>query len=155
VSLREKGTSQHSSRAEHLAPRLSRLTVETNRVNLRGNITVKNCHLIAMPTKTTTGFEHLKLRIGQSSWRSRALKDTRFTDRRSVLERREHCAAKAFVKGRRWFANQLLEFQLFPNRRFACKALLQNSRRLIEESHHVILKSKNTLAFSRGRRLAN
>lgn len=108
-----------------------------------------------MPRKTTAGFERLEYHGGQSSWRSRALKDTRFTDRRSVLERREHCAAKAFVKGHRWFANQLLEFQSFPNRRFACKALIQNSRRLIEESHYVILKSKNTLAFSRGRRLAN
>src|SRR5579864_2074194 len=107
-----------------------------------------------MPNKPT-GVEPEKRSAGQGLPRSRARHDMRYTEPRTVLERREQCSARAFVKGRRWYANKLLGFQSFPNRRFACKALLQNSRRLIEQSYHVILKSKNTLAFSRGRTLAN
>jgi len=107
-----------------------------------------------MPNKQM-GVEPEKRSAGQGFPRFRARNDMRYTEPRTVLEKREHCSAKAFVKGRRWYANQLLGFQSFPDRRFACNALLQNSRRLIKQSHQVILKSKNTLAFSRGRTLAN
>jgi hypothetical protein len=107
-----------------------------------------------MPNKLM-GLDRVRRSAGHDLSRFRARSDTLWNESRTILERREHCAAQAFVKGNRWYADQQLEFQSFPNRRFACKALIQSSRRLIEESHHVILKSKNTLAFSLGRRLAN
>ena len=107
-----------------------------------------------MPNKQT-GADREKLGLAQDFPRFRARNDMRWTEPQAVLEMREHCSAKAFVKGRRWYANQLLGFQSFPDRRFACSTLLRSSRRLIEQSHHLIFKSKNTLAFSRGRTLAN
>src|SRR5579864_5814970 len=107
-----------------------------------------------MPNKQLD-LEREKRSVGHGFPRSRARNDMRYSEPGTVLEQREQGSARAFVKGRRWYANKLLGFQSFPNRRFACKALLQNSRRLIEQSYHVILKSKNTLAFSRGRTLAN
>ena len=65
------------------------------------------------------------------------------------LQQREHRAAMAASKGRRWYANRLLKLQRFPNRRVACAALIQNSRRLLQESRARITQTKNTLAFSR------
>lgn len=75
--------------------------------------------------------------------------DLKYVKRPSVLERRERIAVRSFVRGQRWFASKQLEFQKFPNRRFAGQALIQSSRRLIERSRQVILKAENLLAFSR------
>jgi len=74
---------------------------------------------------------------------------------RTVLERREHTSAMAMVKGERWFANLLLEFQGFPNHRTASVALMQRSRQLIAETRSRITTTMNTLAFSRRRKFVN
>jgi hypothetical protein len=79
----------------------------------------------------------------------RALTDKASRGKRTVLEKREHSSATAFMRGPRWYAKRLLDFQTFPNRRLACKALVQQSRRLIDDSRLTIVKSKNILAFSR------
>ena len=81
-------------------------------------------------------------------WR-KAVRDSKYVKRGSVQERRERSAANAFVKGGRWYATKLLEFQPDSGWRLMCQTLLQNSRRLIEESRHAITKTTNTLAFSR------
>lgn len=65
------------------------------------------------------------------------------------MEKRERISASAFVKGPRWYARKLLHCQPFPNTRDASRALIRNSRRLIERSHVSIIKTKNLLAFSR------
>ena len=76
-----------------------------------------------------------------------ARRDTRHREQRTELEIREHCAAAAAVKGRPWYAGKLLAFQKFPNRRTANAALIQSSRRLLQESRGRIVRTKNILAF--------
>jgi len=56
------------------------------------------------------------------------------------------------VKGKRWFANVLLQFQAFPNRRSASVALIQRSRQLIAETRSRITTTTNTLVCSRRRK---
>jgi hypothetical protein len=75
--------------------------------------------------------------------------------RPSVLEQREHVAAMAFVSGPKWYAKRLLEFQSYPNRNLASKALIERSSTLLEESRARIVRSKNILAFSRSQRFVN
>jgi hypothetical protein len=72
-----------------------------------------------------------------------------FRPKGTVLERREHTSAMAAVKGQRWFANVLLEYQGFPDRRAASAALIERSRHLIAETRSRITTTTNTLAFSR------
>jgi hypothetical protein len=72
---------------------------------------------------------------------------------RSVLEIREHAAAMAAVKGRRWYAKRLLAFQEFLDPTAASRALIQASRRQIERSRQRIVLTQNILAFSRCCRL--
>lgn len=79
----------------------------------------------------------------------RAITDCRSTEQPSVVEIREHFSAMSAVKGRRWYAEQLLRFQEFPNRRAASAALLENSRRLLRESRSRIVRTKSILAFHR------
>ncbi|HEX6805697.1 MAG TPA: hypothetical protein VF133_18595 [Terriglobales bacterium] len=66
-----------------------------------------------------------------------------------MLEGREHTAALAAVKGRRWYAKKLLEFQEFRDFKVASRTLIQLSRRQIEQSRRRIVLTKNILAFSR------
>jgi hypothetical protein len=84
-----------------------------------------------------------------NAWHSPARSDARASKRRSALEKRERISAFAFVKGPRWYARKLLNYQPFPNTREASRALIQNSRRLLEESRSAIMRTKNLLAFSR------
>jgi hypothetical protein len=77
------------------------------------------------------------------------VKDTRPAPTRSVLEGREHTAALAAVKGRRWYAKKLLEIQEFRDFKVASRTLIQLSRRQIEQSRRRIVLTKNILAFSR------
>src|SRR5438874_310415 len=89
-------------------------------------------------------------RPGEQSLRNcRGFDDKRCSKPRSILERRERSAAAAFVRGQRWYAKKNLGFQKFTDWRSACKALLQSSHRLIEESRLTIVKTTNVLAFSR------
>lgn len=75
--------------------------------------------------------------------------DAQLRKRRSIAEMREHVSAVAMVRGRRWYANRLLRFQQFPDRRSANQALLRTSRKLIAESRERIVSGKNIIAFSR------
>ena len=103
-----------------------------------------------MRGQRSIGVDRILRQIGsQDLWDRAVSPDTEGPNKPSVLERREHLAAEAFVCGRRWFASQQLEFQNFRNHRVASCVLIQTSRRLIEESRQIILKTKNTLAFSR------
>jgi len=74
---------------------------------------------------------------------------------RTVLERREHSSAMTMVKGKRWFAKLLLEFQAFPSHRSASVALIERSRQLIAETRSRITTTTNTLVCSRRRRYVN
>jgi hypothetical protein len=69
--------------------------------------------------------------------------------KRNVLERRERDSAKVFVRGRKWYAQNLLRTLSSPNSRAASRQLIENSRRLIEESRRIIAQGKNNLAFTR------
>jgi len=90
----------------------------------------------------------------QDVWRH-PVSDAYRPSKRTVLERREHTSAMAVVKGQRWFANLLLKFQAFPNRRSASAALIKRSRQLVAETRSRITTTTNTLAFSRRRRFVN
>jgi hypothetical protein len=83
------------------------------------------------------------------AWHSPSRNDAHWSRERTVVEQRERTAASAFVKGTRWYAAKLLNYQPFPNTREASRALIQNSRRLLEESRLAITRTKNLLAFSR------
>jgi hypothetical protein len=85
----------------------------------------------------------------KGNWPCRIRTDKHCAQPQSVLEKREHDTAIIFVKGTRSYARKLLEFQTFPNRHQASKALIQNSRRLLETSRLSIVRTKNILAFSR------
>lgn len=78
-----------------------------------------------------------------------AVPDSGYRERPTVQEIREHCSAMAAVKGRRWYAEMLLNAQEFPNRHVANRTLIQTSRRLLAESRGRILRTKNILAFHR------
>jgi hypothetical protein len=82
-------------------------------------------------------------------WDSPARSDAHGSQGRSAVEKRERISASAFVKGPRWYAKKLLNYQSFPNSREASHALIQNSRRLLAESRGAILRTKNLLVFSR------
>jgi len=99
-----------------------------------------------MPNRRSPTLEREAL-ANENLWR-KASRDSVYVQRPSIQERREHIAVSAFVKGPHWYAVRLLKFQAIPGWRLACRALIQNSRRLLEESRHAILKTKNTLAFS-------
>lgn len=69
---------------------------------------------------------------------------------------RERDSAEAAVKGRRWYIRRLLGAQRFTNRLEASQWMIQHSRKLIGESRHRILASRNNAVFSRTpRRLLN
>jgi hypothetical protein len=78
------------------------------------------------------------------------ISDTRQTPVPAIHQIREHLSTMAQIKGRRWYAKKLLEFQRFPNRRVASRMLIQLSRRRIDETRGRIVRTKNILAFSRG-----
>jgi hypothetical protein len=82
-------------------------------------------------------------------WHSRLRSDASDPQVRSPVEHRERISALAFVKGPCWYARKLLDFQVFGNSRESSRALIQNSRRLLEDSRSAISKTKNLLAFSR------
>jgi hypothetical protein len=91
-----------------------------------------------------------------NAWHSPSKNDARGSQVRTAVEKRERISASAFVKGPRWYARKLLNYQPFPNTREASQALIQNSRRLLEESRVAIMRTKNLLAFSRDpQRLVN
>jgi hypothetical protein len=95
------------------------------------------------------GRERIQRQIGyENLWNGRIRRDTGCPEQRSVLAARERSAALAFVRGRRWHASRLLQFQEFPSRRLTCQALIRSSYRLLEESRHAILRTKAILAFS-------
>lgn len=81
-------------------------------------------------------------------WRNPVF-DSNYSPARSVQEKREHSAAEVFIKGQRWYARRLLELQPNMGRKLMCRTLLACSRKLIEQSRQAILRSENTLAFSR------
>jgi len=82
-------------------------------------------------------------------WHFPARSDARGSPGRSALDKRERISAFAFVKGPGWYARRLLNYQAFPNTREASRALIKNSRKLLEDSRVAITKTKNLLAFSR------
>ena len=84
-----------------------------------------------------------------NAWHSPARSDARGYQGRSAMDKRERISASAFVKGPRWYARKLLNYQPFTNTRESSRALIQNSHRLLEESRVAIMKTKNLLAFSR------
>jgi len=84
-----------------------------------------------------------------NAWQSPSRSDAHGAQRRTAVEKRERTAASAFLKGPRWYARRLLNYQSFPNTREASRALIRNSRRLLEESRVAIMRTKNLLAFSR------
>jgi len=88
-------------------------------------------------------------------WTGRAQLDVHCGRQRSVLENREHRSATVFVKGRQWYAKTLLEAQKFPNSRAASLELIKNSRRLLEESRHAVIRTRNILACSRAQKFLN
>ena len=93
------------------------------------------------PIERLCGYDNL--------WHSRPRSDARDPQDHTPIEERERISALAFVNGPHWYARRLLDSQVFPNSREASRALIQNSRRLLEESRHAISKTKNLLAFSR------
>ena len=102
-----------------------------------------------MQNRSLSGLTHeAAIGANENFWR-KAVRDSPYVQRPSVQERREYSATNAFVKGARWYAIRLLEFQALPTWQVACQTLIKNSRRLLEDSRHAILKTKNTLAFSR------
>jgi hypothetical protein len=88
-------------------------------------------------------------------WNGRAQSDVRRGHQRSVLENRERRSATVFVKGRQWYAKTLLKAQKFPNSRAASRELIENSRKLLEESRHAVIRTRNILAFSRAQKFLN
>jgi hypothetical protein len=88
-------------------------------------------------------------------WNGRAQLDVQRGRQRSVLENREHRSATVFVKGRQWYAKALLKAQKFPNSRAASRELIKNSRKLLEESRHALIRTRNILAFSRVQKFLN
>jgi hypothetical protein len=103
-----------------------------------------------MQSQPSRGQERtLRLSGHANAWHSPAHSDGRGAQGRSVLEKRERISVLAFVKGPLWYAKKLLDFQPFPNTRESSRALIQNSRRLLEESSTAIMRTKNLLAFSR------
>jgi len=103
-----------------------------------------------VPMRRHSKFEPVRVRQRfEQLWSGQVRRDTRNPEQRSVIDRREHSAAMAFVRGSKWYARQLLEFQTSPNRRLTCQALIESSHRLLEESRRAILRTKNILAFSR------
>ena len=88
-------------------------------------------------------------------WNGRAQSDVRRGHQPSALENREHRSATVFVKGRQWYAKMLLKAQRFPNSRAASRELIKNSRKLLEQSRHAVIRTKNILAFSRVQRFIN
>src|SRR5262249_45427366 len=73
--------------------------------------------------------------------------DIRHEPPRGVDEIRKHFSTMAHIKGRRWYAKKLLEFQRSPNRRIASQVLIQLSRQRIDETRKRIVVTKNILAF--------
>lgn len=95
-----------------------------------------------------SGLERVERQAGKQNLLTMAARrDTRHREQRTALETREHSAAAAAVKGRQWYAGKLLAFQKFPNRRTANAALIQSSRKLLQESRGRIVRTKNILAF--------
>jgi uracil-DNA glycosylase len=88
-------------------------------------------------------------------WNGRAQSDLRRGRQRSALENREHRSATVFVKGRQWYAKTLLKAQRFPNSRAASRELIKNSRKLLEQSRHAVIRTRNILAFSRVQKFIN
>lgn len=100
--------------------------------------------------KDGRGLERVERFSGNGNlWHSRVRSDKRNPRVLTTLEKRVRISASAFVKGRRWYARKMLDSQVFPNRFESSRALILNSRRLLEESRHAISKTKNLLAFSR------
>ena len=93
------------------------------------------------PIERLSGYDNLR--------HSRLRSDARGSRVHTPVEERERISALAFVNGPRWCARRLLDSQVFPDSRESSRALIQNSRRLLEESRHAISKTKNLLAFSR------
>jgi len=103
-----------------------------------------------MENQRSLGRERTERLTGHlNAWDGRARSDARGSQGRSVVEKRERISASAFVKGPHWYARRLLNFQPFPNTRETSQALIQNSRRLLQESRLAIMRTKNLLAFSR------
>jgi hypothetical protein len=88
-------------------------------------------------------------------WNGRSRLDVHRGRQRSVLENREHRSATVFVKGRQWYAKTLLTAQKFPDSRAASREFIKNSRRLLEESRHAVIRTRNILAFSRAQKFLN
>jgi hypothetical protein len=88
-------------------------------------------------------------------WNGRAQSDVRRDHQRSVLENRERRSATVFVKGRQWYAKTLLKSQKFPNSKAVSRELIKNSRKLLEESRHAVIRTRNILAFSRVQKFVN
>jgi hypothetical protein len=103
-----------------------------------------------MQSQGNLGLERIQRLSGHiNAWRSATYADLPRSRARSAVEKRERISASAFVKGPRWYAQKLLNYQPFANTREASRALIQNSRRLLEESRLAITRTKNLLAFSR------
>jgi hypothetical protein len=88
-------------------------------------------------------------------WNGKAQLDVHRGHQRSVLENRERRSATVFVKGRQWYAKTLLKAQKIPNSRAASRELIENSRKLLEESRHAVIRTRNILAFSRAQKFLN
>jgi hypothetical protein len=90
-----------------------------------------------------------KQSLRERLWNSSPRTDQRAAAKLNVLQARERNSAEAAVKGQRWYARTLLRAQSFANSREASQCLIQHSRKLISDSRHRILTTKNNVAFSR------
>jgi hypothetical protein len=85
----------------------------------------------------------------QRLWTQAAETDTPRLHGRNVVEKRECESAAAFVRGLGAAATNSWKRRLPPNQRQASYELVANSRRLLDQSRRLIIKSENALAFSR------
>src|SRR5437899_1206693 len=85
-------------------------------------------------------------------WNQPPVQDVHWTRRRNVSEAREHGSLLAFVKGQRWYAQNLFTGRVATDSRAASRDLISSSRRLLTESRQLITRTRNTLIFSRSRK---